>query len=359
MSKAASIDSAEYLPVLDGLRAISIALVVVSHFGLHAVVPGGLGVTVFFFVSGFIITRLILLEYARDGHVSLGNFYLRRVVRLSPALLVYVALSVAIFVLAGWKFNGIEVLAAIFYWANYYHIFFRFTGVPDFGSPLLILWSLAVEEHFYMFFPFFLLALRYEKRRLLWFSGAILVVCIVWRLWLVFGIGIDSLPKDRIYKATDTRLDSILYGVFLSILIWNRKAGISLLQHRGAFIAGVSTIFLTLVVRTDEFRESVRYSLQGLAMIPIVYGLVFDDRLSKLRSILETRPMVLVGRWSYSLYLYHWLAVCAADSLVATKFSFNWIVVAFGLSATGMLFSYYAVEMPFMGLRRRLGSRAT
>ena len=111
------------MPALDGLRAVSILLVVISHLGFGHIVPGGLGVTIFFFISGFIITRLLLLEDAGSNSISLVGFYIKRVFRLAPALMVYILLCVVGFG-ALRKWIPIEdILAAVFYSANYYTIF--------------------------------------------------------------------------------------------------------------------------------------------------------------------------------------------------------------------------------------------
>jgi peptidoglycan/LPS O-acetylase OafA/YrhL len=347
-----------YLPSLDGLRAISIILVVVSHFGLGAIVPGGLGVTVFFFVSGFIITRLILGEYDKSSAFNFGRFYLRRFIRLSPALIVYVAVSVSVFIFAGGVVSWKELVVSLFYMANYYHIFVGFSGLPEFGSPLVILWSLAIEEHYYLLYPLLLWGLGYDKRRLLIAFGFIGVICLVWRIYLVYGVGLDVLHHDRLYKGTDTRLDSILYGAVLSVMIWKTDGQKMLLGRPIFFILGLCFILLSLLYRGDEFRETIRYSMQGIALIPIAYGLLFVDKWKVVRKIFEVRPLVILGRWSYSLYLYHWLSVCLADWIVGARYSFTWISVAIVFSLIGTLISYYFVETPFLGLRRRLGSHA-
>lgn len=347
-----------YLPSLDGLRALSIILVVVSHFGLGAIVPGGLGVTVFFFVSGFIITRLILGEYDKSNAFNFGRFYLRRFIRLSPALIVYVIVSVSFFVFAGGNVGWKELFVSLFYMANYYHIFVGFSGLPEFGSPLVILWSLAIEEHYYLLYPLLLWGLGYDKRRLLIAFGFIGVICLVWRMCLVYGYGFDSLHHDRLYKGTDTRLDSILYGAVLSVLIWKTEGRKLFLDRPIFLIIGLIVILLSLLYRAEDFRETIRYSMQGIALIPIVYGVLFVDKWRRIKSFFEIRPLIILGRWSYSLYLYHWLSVCLADWIVGARYTVMWIVVAICFSLIGTLISYYFVETPFLGLRRRLGSHA-
>src|SRR5262245_6279726 len=137
--------SSEYIPSLDGMRAVAILLVVLSHLGLEHIVPGRLGVTLFFFISGFLITRLLIAEASKARAISIGAFYARRFLRLAPALL----LMLAVVALAWTQFvgpvNGPQLLAGIFYMMNYFIIFGGLTTMP-----IGILWSLAVEEHYYL-----------------------------------------------------------------------------------------------------------------------------------------------------------------------------------------------------------------
>ena len=133
-----------YVPAIDGMRALAITTVVASHFGAEQIVPGGFGVTVFFFISGYLITSLMIQEHSRRGRIAIVLFYIRRFLRLAPALLVSIAaVSVTFFLAFG--FSSIsQIFAAVFYYMNYYVIFGGSTPLP-----LGPLWSLAVEEHYY------------------------------------------------------------------------------------------------------------------------------------------------------------------------------------------------------------------
>src|SRR5258706_8832372 len=127
---AARASAFAYQPVLDGWRAVSILLVLLSHGGLDQVVPGGLGVTIFFFISGFLITSLLISEFQRDGRISLKNFYLRRFWRLAPPLICYIIFSALLIVLFLKTVNPGEFLSAILYFANYYSIFWQYEPLP-------------------------------------------------------------------------------------------------------------------------------------------------------------------------------------------------------------------------------------
>lgn len=302
-----------YLPALDGLRAVSITLVFLSHAGFGHIVPGGLGVTVFFFISGYIITRLLLIEHAAHGSVDVRRFYLRRFFRLMPALYVFVAASVLLTRLAGRSVPWPDVTAALFYFANYWNIAGHFDSGAA-GSPLSITWSLAVEEHYYLVYPLLVTALAGQPRRMLAVLITVLAAVLAWRFWLAWDIGLDNLRPDRIYMATDTRLDSILYGAVCALL--STPGGAAADGPRPAWLAGeggvrifwlgLLLLGISLLYRDAVFRETLRYSLQGVALLCMTQHLVFGS--GWLVRLLSSAPMRYLGAISYSLYLYHWLA---------------------------------------------------
>ena len=336
------------LPALDGLRAVAILLVVASHLVSHGI-PGGLGVTLFFFISGFIITRMLLNEDFDQGHML--PFYVRRVFRLAPALLVYVAVSCASMALLGKPLPSGDVLAALFYYANYHA--FWVDAQAQVLSPLGITWSLAVEEHFYFLFPLLLLAVRKRLAHLQVVLVLILVGVLLWRVALV-----GSVPNERIYQGTDTRFDSIAWGCPLSTLIHRERLGhgsrlLRMLSTRTALILGFGVLLATLLVRDPVFRETARYSLQGLAFVPLFCALFRSHNApARMRQALESRPMGFIGAVSYSLYFYHFLGL----SLASVMFGPNTVsrpVVALLLGAAGTMLSYRLIETP----TRRFGAR--
>ena len=207
----------EYMPALDGLRALSILLVIVAHAGLERYVPGGLGVVIFFVISGYLITGQIIDEVEANGILSIKTFYLRRFFRLAPALAAYIALFSILPLITGQPFTSLQFLSGVFYFANYYKIFI---GYPPL-NPFPILWSLAIEEHFYLFFPFILQFFRFHLKKLIpWLTGSV-VLALLWRIVLydlcaqsgnggMCGVSLDY----RLGEATDTMFDSVIYGAF-------------------------------------------------------------------------------------------------------------------------------------------------
>ena len=146
------------VPSLDGLRALSILIVMASHFVNPHLIPGGFGVLVFFVISGFLITRQLFAELKQANCVSIKNFYLRRVFRLYPVIVVYTLVSVSVYAAGGHKITWSEPLSALFYFANYLYAYYTIPGHTGGSMPFGIFWSLSVEEHFYLFFPLLFVA---------------------------------------------------------------------------------------------------------------------------------------------------------------------------------------------------------
>lgn len=355
-------DTRAYVPSLDGMRAVCVLLVCVSHFGLGRVVPGGFGVTVFFFISGALITGQLTAERARTRRIDFRGFYARRVLRLAPAALVYVVVTGLLFVRFGGRISASGWFWAVMHGANYYDLFVGYDNAgTDVRHPFGILWSLAVEEHFYLLIPP-LLALLW-RRQAVWVLCGIVVVEIVWRAVLFHACshaGGLSLPAhlplcgwrvdDRLYKATDTRLDSLAWGALLALLPTVRPT-----QTPFARIAALAALAVGFSVPSPWFREVLRYSLQGAALFVLIPAITREDSL--VRRLLETRPAVLVGRMSYSIYLWHWGALMIADRLLAAD-SVGWALLAAGLTALLSAMSFFLVERPMLGLRHRFGSHA-
>lgn len=358
---------AGYLPVLDGLRAASILLVVLSHLGLDHVVPGAFGVTLFFFISGFLITRQLLSGLARHGHIDFAGFYLRRALRLMPAGLVYIAVAGAAFMAAGGAIGPAAWLAALLYGANYYDLWAGFhSTLPGVRHPFNILWSLAIEEHFYAIWPV-CLALMWRSRLLL---GAVFAVCLavlLWRLMLWEVCFVPGAPGacapenpnplwryNRLYLGTDTRFDSLAWGAILALApAWAQaRAGGN---GRGWAIAGVALMAASFALPGPFARHVLRPSLQGMALLALFPWLLEGGTI--LHRALRSGPARWLGRLSYSLYLWHWAALCAADVLFA-RYSAPWLLTAVPLSMGLAIASYTLIEQPMLRVRRRFGSQA-
>ena len=316
--------------------------------------PGQYGVTVFFFISGFIITRLLLNE----SSIDLPAFYIRRWFRLAPALFVYIAASITALGIIGYSIPIGDIVSVIFYSANYHYVFAHFAafGAQMVGSPFTICWSLAVEEHFYVLFPLLLLMLGQRIERLAWVLLFFCVAVLAWRAYLTFGVG--HLPPYRIEVGTDTRLDSIAFGCLLATCFHLAAHGNQFLDkvfdtlrgYRGVVICGILLV-ASVGMRSADLKYVFSYSIQGVALAALFVSLFWRNPAAKLKSALEHPGLVYIGSISYSLYLYHYLGFVIAQLVLTDpmrQFLFTW---TFGLA--GALMSYYWVENLGRDMRRR------
>ena len=354
------------LLALDGLRGLSVLLVCYSHIVqlLHARhLPGTYGVTIFFFISGFIITRLLLAEADATASINLSAFYVRRWFRLTPALMVYVLACVLVLVYLGRSTPGSDVMAVLFYYSNYHAIFTQFatvhaSGGKDIASPFIITWSLAVEEHFYLLFPLLLLGLRKRTDLLLAVLVGFVIATLGWRVYLAYGVGEDALAPLRIYQGTDTRLDSIAYGCILSIVLQRSGQGWAFGRHvlqamrgyRGVAFAGVLFV-LSMIPKGVAFKDSFAYSMQGVSLFALLASLYSDHPARLIKSALENRWLVYFGSISYSLYLYHYLAFVVVQIIFVS--AFLQVPLAWLLGLFGAVLSHHFIEGP----ARRMGGR--
>jgi peptidoglycan/LPS O-acetylase OafA/YrhL len=297
------------IPSLNGMRAISVLLVVLSHSGFGTIVPGGLGVTIFFFLSGYLITTLMLTESERLGNIAILSFYARRIFRLAPALLItlIIAYSLTYFGLLPGQITLEGLTAQLLYFANYFTIFFD-PGDNKIAGGTGILWSLAVEEHFYIFLPLLMALFVKNAWRPRTIGIVFIIPCLVVLAWRIHLVQSPEFSTIRTYYASDTRIDSIIYGCLMALLInpqrvSHRSKNMSLLQW-ALFSIGIGFLLLSLIYRNPVFRETFRYSLEGIALFPIFYfAILFHD--NALFRHLNSVWAIRIGTYSYAIYLIH------------------------------------------------------
>lgn len=341
-----------YVPSLDGFRALAVLIVFFSHTGAPQLVPGGFGVTIFFFLSGYLITTLLRLEEERTGTVSLGQFYLRRVLRILPPMYIALAFAIALTTYAGATFSWATIGLQALQFSNY-HVALGGTGRP-FGTS--VLWSLSVEEHFYLLFPLAYRLVgrvfpRVESRALVFFLAC--MALLAWRCVSVIGLG---LSPEYVMHATETRVDSILLGC--AFALWRNPAlpgpEISATWLRVATPIAIVVELATIVYREPTFRETWRYTIQGLAMVPIFAAAIrFPEFLPF--QVLNLRLVRRIGVLSYSFYLVHLPII---ETLRHTVTWSEWRIAMVSLVASLMLSEamYRAVERPCARLRKKLSA---
>ncbi len=338
------------------MRAIAVLSVIVYH--VHEPwLPGGfLGVDIFFVLSGFLITSLLLVEQRTTGGIRLSRFWSRRARRLLPAILlliVVVALveHATVVEIAVRATRRSELLATLFYFANWFYVFAGdsyFAGYAG-ASPVRHTWSLAIEEQFYLLYPLLMAAgLRMRRRRLQ------IVMLVLMGLSALIMAGLFN-PTDpsRAYYGTDARIHQLLAGAILAILLAGQYRNVIVRWARRLLPVGAALLVASLFLIQDDGAFYYRGGalLVGIVTAAVIAGL---EEPVGLRSILSWRPLVAIGLVSYGLYLWHfpivvWLlrywSLKPAALLAATLM----------LTASAAAVSYFVVERPIRVNRRLFG----
>ncbi len=358
--------TASYIPGLDGWRAISVLIVMLAHFGFKDIIPGGLGVTIFFFISGFLITTLLVKERNDRGAVSIKDFYIRRFLRLMPELFFMLVLT-GIYRYAFNEFpSTAEIVAVLTYTTNYFVFWVDNFSNSNFHLSWSVLWSLAVEEHYYILYPLIFSAWLLNGKRQLTFILSILLFGLIYRIILVYtgAAHIDS-AHPYTYVASEARFDSIAYGAALAFAM-QRPLQITNKAAFATAIAGGGLILLSLLLRNPEFRETARYSVQGIGLFLIFAALYNATVWDWAIRILELAPIKRLGVLSYACYLWHMeymylmerLAGFGRDDVTGIRqiaFVLGGVVFAVVIAEI----SYRLVARPFQRLRGRFGSHKT
>jgi peptidoglycan/LPS O-acetylase OafA/YrhL len=348
-----------YVFGLDGLRLLAVLIVVVRHYELVMILPGGFGVSIFFFISGFLISRLLLAEEHRFNRpIALKPFYIRRFIRLLPPLLLMGVVAVpALYFLYPDEFSPIQIILSFSYLGNITN-FGALAWGWNIGYPAIEpLWSLAVEEHFYLLLPPALLLFRTPKSRVIVMIVAIIVPLIL-RVW-AYEVMNTQLADQFNYHFTFTRLDSIACGVLLTLLLdtgWLRPPSKRLVGH--FLVVGGGLLMLASMVHwTNAYEIAWKYSFQSLAIGVFFVGVVFAPNYDWLRRILEWKPISHLGKISYELYLWHFpiLAILLAvlpNRALAIPVA---LVATLGISEV----AYRLTTKRLAGVRRRFGGHPT
>ena len=341
-----------YIRNLDGIRALAVLIVLISHTGFGHIVPGGFGVTVFFFLSGFLITSLLAREFQKTRSINFRRFIFRRALRIFvPLYIVY--FSLLLFATLGiypseYTLSG--VLSQLAFLTNYYVIYFGESGIVD-GTGML--WSLGVEEHYYLIFPALFLLL--SRKGTTYVVLGLVAICLCVLFWRVY-LSQFSFSEDRFYLATDTRIDSIIYGALLASFMTSKDAFVSKRKiswsQVALFSVAVAALLFTFMYRDLVFRNVYRYSIQGLALMPCFYFMVTRPDLIVFRW-LEWPILKKIGLFSYMIYLIHSPVVHIFTTAGIEK-GYVLLVLTLLISISISALSYKYVESPILKLKYRL-----
>jgi peptidoglycan/LPS O-acetylase OafA/YrhL len=348
-----------YLPGIDALRALAVLAVFFYHSSVGWMPGGFLGVDVFFVISGYLITSLLLREFRRGDHVRLGRFWLRRARRLLPAVGVLIAVTMIVAAIVEPdridQLRG-DAIASLAYFANWHFILGDQSYFDQFQRPSLFthLWSLSVEEQFYLFWPLvFAAAMKlFGRGRLLLGVGAGALASVA-LAWILFDPGSDA---SRVYYGTDTHAVGLLAGVALA-LAWSP---IELRRRRTGPLVGpvldvVGVLALAYIVLS--FLHVHDYDLAlwhggylWLALVTALLLAVLAHPASRLGGLLGRAPVLWLGLRSYSFYLWHYPVLMLTRPGLDVSLP-RGVLVPLQLLAVLALadLSYRFVELPFRG----------
>ena len=353
-----------HIPALDGLRGIAVLFVMVYHLellvpALHEWVKGGfLGVDIFFVLSGFLITSVLIKEESETKKISLKNFYLRRFLRLMPAfwLFLVVLFFFGYFILptneANLIYSNNNFLYTFFYLSNW-HLVFNEAGIM---GNLNHTWSLAIEEQFYIFwslFLFFAFGDKRSRRQITLITTALLAFLILFRAVRIH-LGFTT---TVLYYSTDSRMDALLFGCAASMIfnwrLWSENFLRSRLFGYLTLIFSAAAIFILLNVSHETLPLYYGvFSVFAAAVALVILWLAANGQ-SKFHRVLEMRWLMWIGRISYGLYLWHYVSYEFAKKTFASPIAqvFTGILFAFLVSTL----SFYLLERPFLKLKDGIG----
>ena len=295
-------------------------------------------------------------EYDRNHSINFKHFWLRRSLRILPPFYLVLAVATVLSLHSGASggLSAAAVAAQALHFTNYWIIYHGYAGLPIGGTG--VFWSLAVEEHFYLLFPVCYALMRKAKLHARQQASILLGACGVVLAWRCVLVVLFHVSSNRTYMASDTRIDSILFGCILAVFYNPTMDRWYPAERRWRYLyvpLAVAALLLSFLYRNGVFRDTVRYSLQGLALMPIFIAAIRFPHWLPFR-VLNTRPMELIGRLSYSLYLLHYGALEFVWRHLPTIGAVAQGLSAFGLSVALAAAIYVFIERPCANLRRRL-----
>ncbi len=307
--------SRKYVPSIDGLRALAVLAVIAYHLNFSWAQGGFIGVDIFFVLSGYLITNILLTQWENENTIHLKEFWLRRFRRLIPAAYLMIIVVVIFAVLFNRELlttlRG-DAIASFFYMSNWWFIFHNVSYFDSFGlpSPLKNLWSLAIEEQFYLVWPLFLYGFLKWIKNPKWLLRIILIIALLSAILMAVLYTPGSDPS-RVYYGTDTRLFDLLIGCALAF-VWpfNRLSPKIPRQSKLALnISGTISIvlFCILVYTMNEYQPFLyRGGLLLVAILGVLMIAAIAHPSCYLSRLFSFRPLRWIGTRSYGIYLWHY-----------------------------------------------------
>ena len=346
--------SGEKLPSLDGLRAIAVTIVILYHLGVPGV-EGLHGVIIFFVLSGFLITWLLLKENQRNGDVSARNFYMRRVLRILPAFYVFWGVHLVFYSIFRGVPNIKEYLYALFYVTNY--------GMIMKGGEVAIghTWSLSIEEQFYLVWPWIFIYFSKDLRKLTKVLVGLIIFSWAWRILLYFQFHVSYL---YLTAAFECRMDSMFTGSLMAVLLKRgrlndmaQKLAVNSMSPLVTIALLITSIYTGYIYKSLTWIVLLGTSFENtLIAILILQLMLLGDR--PVWRLLNTAPMRYCGNISYGMYLYHGIAANVAEKLIHSSLMAVRVVSSIGANVAISTLSYQLVEKWFLRLKTRFNSKS-
>jgi peptidoglycan/LPS O-acetylase OafA/YrhL len=349
-------DKRRYMPGIDGLRAIAVLGVILYHLNIPWFQGGFSGVTVFFVLSGYLITDILIDEWNKNNKIDYLRFMIRRFRRLAPALLSMIFL-VTLWVIftnhPSFEKLRSDFLPSLLYVTNWWYIFHEVSYFDSFGpaSPFTHIWSLGIEEQFYLIWPLLvILGLTFIKRKR--FQVTAILVGVIISAWLMAFLYAPGEDPSRVYYGTDTRAFSLLLGAALAC-VWPSQQLSKTLPRNARWvleIVGITGLLLLIIMFmvTSEF-DSFHYQ-GGMLLLSVITSFVvaaIAHPASMLAKWLSVRPLRWIGVRSYGIYLWHYPIIILTTPLINTD-GLNFWIITLQFAATLIIsaLSYKFVETP-------------
>lgn len=358
LSPLGSAQATGHIKGFDGLRAFSIILVVLTHLGMlahlpdtpffqhrvQAIISGGTGVNIFFTLSGFLITRLLLREQARKGGIHLRSFYARRFLRLTPPFTLFILILLVGIAFGLYSVKPVGLIVSFLYLYNY---------IPQFllSGWLSHTWSLAVEEQFYLVWPFLIILLPRRRLAIVAFGATLLSVIAAYFLHrATFHHGGHVYALREVFLVSRWFFPAagpIMVGALVAVLAFHRPVAARGLALKAYSLAMSAALFLSpLYLPGAMLRAAFVIQAAGVALLLLI---VMERQRSTLTRVLDLPPIAYLGKISYGVYLYHVLVISTGPNSALVKSVPLSIVLFMGLSIA----SYELFEKPILKLKER------
>jgi peptidoglycan/LPS O-acetylase OafA/YrhL len=360
-SKEKTIDK-YYFPELDGLRFLAFVLVFFHHHPLFIQIPyltflnsyGWVGVDLFFALSSFLFTKLLIIEFQEAKKINIKNFYIRRIFRIWPIYYLFIVFSILYLIVKGSVVSnvGARIVGLFTFTENIQSAFYGYNQIPFTAH----LWSLAYEEQFYIFVPFIIIFLigNTKRKKIIW----LISIFILFNIFRLIFIA-NHTPHPAIYVLPFTHFESIIFGIVIGF------GGFQfLLKKLSSLLIGlIGILFFILLCQLPPINNishwlTLSYTFVGLSTSLVIFSVLNNDFLKK---IFSQKIIVFLGKRSYGLYLYHLLSI-EVVSYLFTKINLLPTVNLVATFFISMLFtviisiiSYKLIETPFLKLKQKYG----